>query len=118
MKIYLSGRITGAADYRLRFSAAEKLLRSKGFDVINPAAVADMLPRETEYMEYLDIGLRMMKSCDAVYLMEGWKDSKGARLEKAYAECMGLHVIHEDIAERIFSETGKRKEELNGHERG
>ena len=103
MRIYISGKVTGTSDYRFRFLSAERLLRSKGFDVINPVAVNAMLPKDTDYMQYINMGLQLLSDCDALYLLEGWKDSKGASLEKAYAECMGIHILHEDIAERVFN---------------
>lgn len=37
MKIYIAGMITGDKNYKSKFKRAEKLLRSLGHSVMNPA---------------------------------------------------------------------------------
>jgi hypothetical protein len=82
MKVYIAGKITGLANYRELFNAAEEMLRSQGHEVINPA----VLPTEGfEHHEYLHINRAMIDVCDAVYFLSNWPDSKGAIIERTYA---------------------------------
>lgn len=41
MKVYISGKITGDADYKKKFANAEEMARAVGFEVFNPARVPD-----------------------------------------------------------------------------
>lgn len=88
MKIYISGAISNNANYKKQFAAAEEALIAAGHDVMNPA-------RNTgdSYKEYIDKGLMQEMACDAIYLLPGWKESNGAKLECAYASTVGMKII-------------------------
>lgn len=43
----------------------------------------------------MDICPAMVRSADAIYLLNRWEDSVGARAEHALAEKLGLTVIYE-----------------------
>ena len=79
IKIYISGKITGTTDYIQIFERAEKALSN--YIVINPAKVNEQLPIETTWKEYMQMSMTMLKMCDSIYMLKGWEDSKGARLE-------------------------------------
>lgn len=85
MKVYISGAITGTDDYMERFAKAEEQLVNDGFIVINPAKVNGQLPKETSYDEYMKMSILMLSMCDAIYMLDGWKNSKGACIEYGYA---------------------------------
>ena len=84
MRVYISGAITGTNDYYWRFAEAEKYLTSKGYKVVNPAAVVHAMP-EMEYEEIMDFCFQLMDMCGAIYMMEGWQQSLGANREYGYA---------------------------------
>jgi len=59
-----------------------------GCVVLNPA----ILPLGMAYADYMAITRAMINQCDTLVLAPGWRDSKGARNEAAYAENRGMDV--------------------------
>lgn len=92
LKIYIAGPMTGYPDYnRAAFNAKASELMAEGHIVLNPA----VLPGSLCQSEYMDICLAMVRSADAIYLLNRWEESIGARAEHALAEKLGLTVIYE-----------------------
>lgn len=95
MRIYLSGAITGTSDYMERFRVAEEKLTQDGYIVFNPAAVNAMMPKGTTYEEYMQVSLTLLDMCDAICMMDGWRDSKGANREYGYALAKDMIIVEE-----------------------
>ena len=93
MKIYISGQITGTTDFMERFERAEQKLARMGFDVCNPAKELAHFPDGTPWRTFMAECLRMLLLCDGIYMLDGWKDSKGARLEQKVALECGLATM-------------------------
>ena len=92
MRIYISGAMAKRPDtYKEEFAKAEKEITDKGYTVINPA----WLPKGLDRNRYMPVCLAMVDAADAIYMLDGWEDSKGARLEKAYAEYQDKLVLYE-----------------------
>ncbi len=106
MIFYIAGPMTGLPGYnRDAFAQASVLLRRCGHTVLNPA-VLPQLPED----KYLPICTAMIDAADAIYLLDGWPKSLGARCERLYAKRQGkLELTEKDIKIRIKQE--KRKEE-------
>lgn len=75
--------------YRQKFARAQKKLEEEGHIVINPA----MLPVGLDMDRYMPICLSMIDGADAIFLFNNWQNSKGALLEKAYAEYQGKEIL-------------------------
>ena len=88
MKVYIAGKITGNPDYINQFAEAEKELKASGHTVLNP--VKD---KGFSYKEYIDMGLCELMKCDGIYLLDGWQESSGARLEFLYAMVTDMVVV-------------------------
>lgn len=102
MKIYISGPITGTTDYMERFTKIQKELEYRGYEVINPALINSNLPKSTTWEEYMRVSLVMLEMCDAIYLLKGWRNSKGATLEYNRARQWGLKIHEEILYENIY----------------
>lgn len=94
-RIYISGKITGTNDYMERFNKAEIEMINQDYEVVNPATMLDHLPTSTTHKEYMHVSYALLDICDGIYLMDGWRDSKGAVMEYDYALEKGLMVLYE-----------------------
>ncbi len=95
-RVYISGRISNTEDYLARFATCETRLKSKGYEVINPAKVCSELP-QLEWQEYMRVCLAMLKLCDVLYMMKGWVLSDGAWVEYNKATEWGIKIIDNEI---------------------
>ena len=93
MKVYIAGPVGGLPDFnRAAFNHAHVFLGSKGHVVLNPALLPDGLTQA----EYMDICLSMLRCADAIYMLEGWEHSAGARAEHAVAEKLEMELIFQE----------------------
>ena len=99
MRIYLSGKITGREkeDYTRQFARAESFYKTGGFDVVNPVKIGEEVLKinpKAEWQDFMIRDLEALRTCTHIALLEGWEDSKGAKMEKAEAEKMGLEIMY------------------------
>lgn len=93
MRIYLSGPMSGLPDLNFpAFHAEAARLRALGYDVVSPAEVNPDHTMSWEQCMRADI--KALCDCDAIALMPGWENSKGAHLELHIAHRIGLKVCH------------------------
>lgn len=92
MRYYLSGPMTGLPSYNYpAFIDAATRLRANGLEIVNPAENFNGnpdLPRE----HYMKHDVRDLLDCDAIILLDGWQNSRGARLEVDIARQIGLKI--------------------------
>ena len=50
---------------------------------------------QIKYDDFIIGDFEFLRSCDAIYMLNNWKSSKGARMEYRYACWLGLEVIFE-----------------------
>ena len=123
MRIYLSGPMTSLPDNNIpKFNAVAERLRAEGHFVINPADISRLFgTREditSSFNEWynpsqpfevvkgtphiaqsiMDADLAAVRSCDAIYMMNGWENSCGAKKELTEAIACRLQVMLEDGA--------------------
>ena len=99
MRIYLSGKITGLDKevYSRQFERAETFYKTGGFDVVNPVKIGEEVLKinpKAEWQDFMIRDLEALRTCTHIALLEGWEDSKGAKMEKAEAEKMGLEIMY------------------------
>lgn len=91
-RIYISGPMTGIPlDNYPAFIAAAETLRSQSYTVANPAEIR--LDDEATWEDYLKADIKALCDCDAIALLPGWQNSKGAHLELHIAHRVGMEVM-------------------------
>lgn len=88
--VYIAGPMTGIEDYNRR--AFYKAHFAIGFyckGVLNPASLPTTL---ADHGMYMAICLPMVDAADALILLEGWENSRGATTEKERADARGIPV--------------------------
>lgn len=92
MAIYVAGPMTGLPELNFpAFHAAAAKLRADGHEVINPAELCP--DKEMPWRECMKRDIAALVQCDAIYLLPGWENSKGATLEHHIADRLGLVVL-------------------------
>ncbi len=91
--MYISGPMTGLPGYnRAAFFAAEKRLAALGYVPINPAHIEG--PKDAPWAFWMRRALTYLLTCQCIVMLPGWRDSRGAQLEKLVAEALGMTVYY------------------------
>lgn len=93
MKVYISGAISNRDPEEVRkdFERAEVLLKSLGWEVVNP--LANGLTDAHTWEEHMRADLHLLLECDKIAVLPSWRESRGAMLEVFIATALGMEVI-------------------------
>lgn len=91
MRIYVSIPISGhdLATQRAKAAEVAGMIKSLGHEPVNPFDTPEAPPEMSDkekYAYYMGCDIERLLLCDAIFMCEGWKDSKGCRTELAVAE--------------------------------
>ena len=103
-RIYISLPISGHEDdYEQRLDEAVEYVKTNYPEyeqIITPKEVAERLedykPMKPRYKDYLLADMEAIAHCDAIFMCNGWYDSKGCFAEIAFASALGLEVLHQN----------------------
>lgn len=97
MKVYISLPITGreVSEARQHADLVKAALSRQGHTVISPFEV--YAGKNPDYYDYICADLRVLADCDAIMMCRRWGDSKGCRVEKAFADVYGKKVMFETV---------------------
>jgi hypothetical protein len=107
--IYVAGKYLGKSNWETYLNihkarvVAERLW-SEGWAVICPHSNTAFFDGEDgtnkdnptgSWMKWVNGDLEILARCDAIYVLNNWEDSKGAKLELQHARRLGLEVLFE-----------------------
>lgn len=92
--IYVAGPMTGLPDFNFpAFHSMSARLRELGFIVLSPAEHNHGFGKPWQF--YMREALSLLLKCDSVIMLEGWNNSKGAKLEWHIAQALQMKIRHE-----------------------
>lgn len=104
-RIYIAGPMTGLPDLnRAEFQKAWVSLNDQyvgPVDIINPHHIG-CFRKWTDGTDVRTIAKELLNHlliCDAIYMLRGWENSKGATAEHAVAKWIGLEIIYQEGTE-------------------
>lgn len=111
-KVYISGQISGLPieEVKEKFSSVEAQLIAQGYEVVNP--LKNGLPWNAPWELHIAMDIVLLMGCDTIYLLTGWDNSRGATLEKNFAELTKKKIIYE--AAPAYSEIKQAITEVMG----
>lgn len=93
MKVYIAGPMTGLPELNFpAFHAEAARWRAMGHEPLNPAEINPDVGMKWEDCMRRD--LAVLVTCDAIQLLAGHENSRGAKLELHVARALGLIVYH------------------------
>ncbi len=94
MKVYISGPISGLPVEKVEraFGEAEAAILARGHEPVNP--LKNGLPVSALWHEHMRADIKILLDCQAIYMLDGWKRSDGARLEWTIAFRLGFKFFN------------------------
>jgi hypothetical protein len=94
-KIYISGKISNLleSEAQLLFENAEKVCIEMGYEPVNPMKLNHNHDKSWE--AYMKEDIVAMMSCSAIYMLNNWESSNGAKVERELAIKLGFEVIYQ-----------------------
>jgi hypothetical protein len=112
---YIAGPMTGIPEWNYpAFHSMEEKLQQAGFtQILNPAKNPKD-PEKYAWEDFMKDAIRLTVSSDQVVFLNGWRKSKGAKIEKSICDSLNIPCFDEEwnpleesilqVAERIVSE--------------
>ena len=103
MKIYISGKISGTdlTETRKRFAAVAKVMKRLGVEPVNP--LENGLSEHDTWKAHMLKDIADLLRCNAIYMLQGWEESKGARIEHDIATKKRMPIMYE-VEQPMMSE--------------
>ena len=102
--IYIAGKYTGDSDWETYSNIHHARVQAhrlwnEGWAVICPHANTAFFggpeSHEIDWEKWLGGDLEILRRCDAVFMLNNWEDSKGAKAELKEAKRMGIDIYFE-----------------------
>lgn len=102
---YISGPITNDPDYYNKFAKAEYEIYKLGLRPVNPTR---LVPVQKNWMwtDYMREDLKLLLTCSYIYMLKGWEDSQGAKVELDLANTLKIKALFQT---EIQKQKGKQR---------
>lgn len=101
MIVYISGKYTDSTPEKVKDNielakTTAIALWNRGYKCVCPHLNTGWFEIETSatHKDFLDLDFRLISISDAVFMLPNWKTSRGARLEKGFAEKTGVPAVY------------------------
>lgn len=99
-RIYISGKISGIEELApILFERAEYLIKAMGSIPVNPMTLNH--EHDKSWTSYMKEDVKALCDCDAIYMLDNWKESRGAVIEHYIAEQLDLEIIYHKELETV-----------------
>lgn len=105
-KCYIAGKIGGLSEmeYKGNFESAKDYLKNIGVEPVSPLDLPHNHDRT--WNSYMREDLAAMLQCDAVYAINNWRLSPGAKIEVELALNVGMPILQQgqsaDVAKKLI----------------
>ena len=91
-KIFISGKMTGLKPevFERNFKDAEDYLMNDNVQIINPSNLK--FESDTPSGQMLEV-LNYLAECDAIYMLNNWKDSNGSQCEYWFSKMLNKEIM-------------------------
>jgi len=117
MRVYIAGPMTNRPGFNYpAFDAARDRLRAQGYEPVSPADISRRLDAEARVATgelpravYIQADMEALATCDAIHLLDGWRESVGAREELEVSARSGMGVVGREWMVVILPNAERRK---------
>lgn len=109
-RVFISGPMSGYEDFNYpAFHQAADQLKDR-YDIISPAHNQDGEPlqppqpgQEKPWDHYMRESLRKLMDAECIYMLPGWNQSRGARIEHHLAEVLNIDILNYADMEEVIT---------------
>lgn len=104
LKVFISGPMSNLPDWNFpAFHAMADRLHAAGYQVVNPSELYEAMDQvPTEWVDSMRFAIKILVDCDAIVMLPGWQQSKGATIEAAIARSLGFKVLDSESLEEVL----------------
>jgi nucleoside 2-deoxyribosyltransferase len=100
--IYVSGPVTKNKNATEQFEEADKFLRKRGHIPLNPIRIDAPHPLKMgKWLYYMRKSVELLMKSDALFLLDGWEKSDGARIEFDLCIKLGIPIYFNCDKEKL-----------------
>ena len=100
--IYVSGPVTKNKNATTQFNEADKFIRKLGHIPLNPIRIDPPHPlKKDKWLYYMRKSVELLVKSDALFLLDGWEKSKGARIEFDLCIKLGIPIYFNCDKEKL-----------------
>lgn len=100
--VYIAGPIGTSTDARERFAKGAQEVAQLGYRPVSPLELCGGTTHVNAchtWREHMIMDIRALLECHGIYLLRGWENSRGARLEKLIADGLDMMVMFQGETE-------------------